>query len=169
MKVSAVSGGPGAATPTKKVSEAKSQAKVRPPPLELRQGLTKEYLQMALTTRVGKSVEDALKVHGLSLSDAVGVDVSAEATSDRIVTGTTAMLGIFARQNPNLSKAELIDKFEQTIRGGIDRGYQEALSILEAVESFDEGIRGLGQRTIELVHEKLDGYFAKLRESIAEK
>jgi len=128
-------------------------------------GIDKEFLQRAITTRIGKAVEETLEANGLSTEGLTGVDWSAEATADRIVAGTTGMLGIFARQNPELSRADLIDKFEATIRGGIAKGYKEALSVLEAVESFDDSIRGLGAETMKRVDSKLDAFFAKLRES----
>jgi len=134
---------------------------------DLRNGVTKEFLQSALTTQIGKNVEAILGKHGLSLNDAAGADWSAEATSNRIVAGTTALLGIFARQNPELSDQELLDRFESTIRAGIDRGYREALGILEAVSTFSPEVRELGQTTIAMSHDKLTAWFSQQRENLA--
>jgi len=166
LKVAAVSTALPSQPTTRRTSYAKESAGATLPPLDLKRGVTKEYLQAALTTRIGKAIEETLQANGLSLDDTVGVDWSADATSDRIVAGTTSLLGIFARQNPNLSRSELVAEFEKTIRGGIAKGYQEALSILEAMSAFDDSVRGLGQETMRLVDKKLDDYFAKLRESI---
>lgn len=134
---------------------------------DLRSGVTKDFLQSALTTEIGKQVQDVLGKHGLSLTDAAGLDWSAEATSDRIVAGTTALLHTFARQNPELSNEELLDRFESTIRSSIDRGYQQALSILEAVSTFSPEVKELGQRTIAMTHDKLTTWFAEQRENLA--
>lgn len=134
---------------------------------DLRSGVTKDFLQSALTTEIGKQVQDVLGKHGLSLTDAAGLDWSAEATSDRIVAGTTALLHTFARQNPELSNKELLDRFESTIRSSIDRGYQQALSILEAVSTFSPEVKELGQRTIAMTHDKLTTWFAEQRENLA--
>lgn len=157
-----------------RIDAARAPAPAQAPPrgavasatFDLRNGVTKDFLQSALTTEIGKQVEGVLGKHGLSLTDAAGLDWSAEATSDRIVAGTTALLGTFARQNPELSNEELLDRFESTIRGGVDRGYQQALSILEAVSSFSPEVRELGQRTIAMTHDKLTSWFAEQRSNL---
>lgn len=133
---------------------------------DLRNGVTKEFLQSALTTEIGKNVQDVLGKHGLSLDDTAGMDWSADATSDRIVAGTTSMLSTFARQNPDLEGEALLDKFETTIRGGIDKGYQQALSILEAVSTFSPEVKELGAKTISMTHDKLTEWFAARKESL---
>lgn len=134
---------------------------------DLRNGVTKDFLQSALTTEIGQQVQDVLGKHGLSLNDASGLDWSAEATSDRIVAGTTSLLGTFARQNPDLSSEALLDKFETTIRNGVDRGYKQALSILEAVSTFSPEVKELGQRTISMTHDKLTSWFAEQRQNLS--
>lgn len=169
---------PSSSQPSRAALEKAQRAYTRPaerpaangaqPKVDLRQGLTREYLQEALTTRVGKAVQDTLAAHGMDINAAVGVDVSPEATSDRIVAGTTSLLGVFARQNPKLSKAELIDKFEATIRPAIKKGYREALDILSGFEEFDSGMRAMTDKTQALVDQKLDSYFADLRKSLDE-
>jgi len=148
--------------PAQKVREASVATS-----FDLRNGVTKEFLQSALTTQIGKNVESMLGKNGLSLYDAVGADWSAEATSDRIVAGTTALLGIFARQNPELSDQELLDRFESTIRQGIDKGYREALGILEAVSTFSPEVRELGHKTMSMSHDKLTTWFAEQRDNLA--
>lgn len=135
---------------------------------DLRTGLTKEYLQEALTTRIGKAVQETLAANGLDINESVGVDFSAEATADRIFRGTTSLLSVFARQNPKLSKSELIDKFEQTIRGGIKKGYDEAVHILSGFAEFDDSVRSLVQSTQDILDKKLTSYFDGLRKQIAE-
>lgn len=167
MKVSAVlTPSPATHAAARRAPVAKDEAGAPRPAVDLRTGVTKEFLQAALTTQIGKAVEETLQTHGMSLQDTVGQDWSAEATSDRIVAGTTALLGVFARQNPDLSKAELVDRFEATIRGGIAKGYEEALSILEGMAAFDPSVRALGQETMRLVGSKLDTWFARVREGL---
>ncbi|MFO0750964.1 MAG: DUF5610 domain-containing protein [Myxococcota bacterium] len=161
---------PARATPAE-ARKAYTRPSVRPsgdkPKLDLRQGLTLEYLQEALTTRVGKAVEEKLAAQGVDLNDAVGVDVSPEATADRIFRGTTSLLATFARQNPKLSQSDLVDKFETTIRGAIKKGYNEAVHILEGFQEFDDKVRGLVQQTQDVLDKKLDTYFADLRSQLA--
>lgn len=131
---------------------------------DLRTGLTAEYLKEALTTRVGQALAEKLKAYGVNLGETAGLDVSAEATADRIFQGTTALLPIFARQNPDLSQSELIDKFEETIRTAVGKGFDEALDILSGFAEFDDGMRAEAERTRGILDMKFDQYFASLRE-----
>lgn len=134
---------------------------------DLKDGVTREFLQSALTTEIGKQVQDVLGRNGISITDAAGLDWSAEATSDRIVVGTTSLLATFARKHPDLQGQELLDAFERTIRRGIDTGYGHALSILEAVSTFSPEVKDLGQRTIAMTHEKLTKWFAEQAQQLA--
>ncbi len=132
--------------------------------LDLRTGLSKEFLQEALSTRVGKALEEKLSAYGIDLNASAGIDMSSDATADRIVQGTTGLLGVFARQNPDLSESELVDKFEQTVRGAVKKGIGEALDILKGFKEFDSGIASMVDDTSRLVDQKFDAYFADLQD-----
>lgn len=86
-------------------------------------------------------------------------DHTAEKTAQRIVDGTTALLGVFSRQHPDLQGNELITEFMKTIRGGIDQGYSEAEGILGDIGAFDiDGVRSGIDETKKLVEEKLKAF-----------
>jgi hypothetical protein len=90
-----------------------------------------------------------------------------EATAQRIVDGTTALFSVFAKQNPNLEGEELIDKFMSTIRGGIEKGYNEAVGILEAIDAFQiDGVESGIQETMRLVDEKLLAFEESMKASL---
>jgi hypothetical protein len=90
------------------------------------------------------------------ISSLVPEEHTAEKTSQRIVDGVTALLPVFAKQNPELEGAELLNRFMETIRGGIDQGYTEAMGILGDIGALDfEGVESGIAETMRLVDEKL--------------
>jgi hypothetical protein len=94
-------------------------------------------------------------------------DTTPEATAERIVSGATSYFEVFKRQNPNLSEEELLNRFLSTIRGGIDRGYSEAVEILEGLGAFEfEGVKNGVEKTRQLVDEKLAAFEAFKREEL---
>lgn len=58
------------------------------------------------------------------------VDVSPQATADRIVSLTTAMFGRYQDSNTELSFADQVTRFVEVISGGIEQGFNEARDIL---------------------------------------
>lgn len=86
-------------------------------------------------------------------------DHTAEKTAQRIVDGTTAMLGVFARQRPDLEGEALISEFMKTIRGGIDSGYRDAAAVLGDIGALEiEGVQSGIEETMRLVEEKLKAF-----------
>ncbi len=84
---------------------------------------------------------------------------TAEKTADRIVAGVTGLLPAFARQNSDLEGEELINKFMDTIKGGIEEGYQSAMGILGDLGAFEfEGVESNIEKTMSLVDEKLNSF-----------
>lgn len=90
-----------------------------------------------------------------------------EATAERIVEGATAFFGAYARQNPELQGEELINGFMETIRGGIDQGFEDAFGTLENIGAFElEGVKDAVLRTKELVEQKLTAYEENMRKRL---
>ena len=90
-------------------------------------------------------------IHGLKPEDH-----TAEKTAQRIVDGSTALLGVFAKQHPELEGSELITEFMKTIRGGIDQGYSEADAILGDIGAYDiSGVKDGIDQTKKLVEQGL--------------
>jgi len=156
-----------AATAHKAYTRQSARPTPKPAP-DLRQGLTPEYLNEALTTRVGKALAEKLKTWGVNLGDTAGLDVSAEATADRTFKGTTALLPFFARQHPELSQAELVDAFEETIRGAVGQGFDEAFDILSGYEELNGDMRAEAERTRGVLDTMYDDYFSSLRKALSD-
>jgi len=86
-------------------------------------------------------------------------DHTPEKTAQNIVDGATALMGVFARQHPELEGEELLSEFMKTIRGGISDGYGQAESILGDIGAFDiDGVKSGIDQTKKLVEEKLKAF-----------
>jgi len=93
-----------------------------------------------------------------------------EATAQRIYDGVTALFSAFQRQNASLENDELIDSFMSTIRGGIQKGYSDALGILEAVGAFAvEGVKEGVEQTRILLESKLSNFEQQMKNPGEEK
>lgn len=88
-----------------------------------------------------------------AIQNAASQDNSAEATAGRIVSLSTSFFEAYQAQHPDDENA--LQNFMETIRSGFERGYQEAVEILQGLEVFDGDIAADIQKTYELV---LQGY-----------
>ena len=84
-----------------------------------------------------------------------GLDVSPEATAERIVNLSTAFFSAFREQHANESDEEALAGFLTTIREGIDRGFSEAREILDGLQVLSGDIAANIDSTYDLVQEKL--------------
>lgn len=87
-----------------------------------------------------------------------GLDVSPEATAERIVSMTTAMYARYQEANPQLEGAELIDRFVDVIAGGIEQGFAEARDILDGLGVLGGDIAANIDTTFELVQQGLQAF-----------
>lgn len=94
-------------------------------------------------------------------------EVTPEATADKIVQGATSFFDIFAKQNPDLQGEDLINKFMETIKGGIQTGYDQASQILDDAGAFQfDGVKGGIEKTKGLIEEKLKAWEAHKRKEL---
>lgn len=87
-----------------------------------------------------------------------GLDVSPEATADRIVSLTTGLFARYQEANPELQGAALIDRFVDVIGGGIEQGFAEAREILDGLGVLEGDIATNIDLTFDLVMEKLEQF-----------
>ena len=87
------------------------------------------------------------------------IDVTPEATADRIVGFALGMKGIFSRQSPQLGHEELLARFETEIRRGITDGFGHARGVLGGLELLNGEISSNVDLTWDLVQNKLDEFF----------
>jgi hypothetical protein len=90
-----------------------------------------------------------------------GLDVSPEATAERIVSLSTAFFGAYQEANPELNQEDALNQFVDVIRGGIDQGFAEAREILEGLNVLEGDIATNIDLTYDLVQQGLDNFLAQ--------
>ena len=112
----------------------------------------------AATEKINEILEPDLGPRALDNAVESGLDVSPEATADRIVSLTTGLFSRFQEANPELQGSELVDHFTDVIGGGILQGFGEAREILDGMGALTEDIAGNIDQTYNLVVEKLEQF-----------
>lgn len=114
-----------------------------------REPLTLVY--SAAIANINEILEPSLGPQAIEAAYESGLDVSPEATAERIVSLTTGMFARYMDANPDLSGAELVDRFVDVIGGGILQGFEEARGILDDMGVLEGDIASNIDRTYELV------------------
>ena len=104
---------------------------------------------------INKELEADLGDNAIQKGYEAGIDVSPEATADRILSFSTGLFSLFQQQHPSLSETEQVDRFIDVIGGGIDQGFAEAREILDGVGVLKGEIAENIDKTYDLVQEGL--------------
>jgi len=126
---------------------------------------TDAQMRLAQDLVVGRSQAEIEKLFadiGVDVDESPGTDWSAEATAQRIFDFATAFYQKFADDNPDLDEGSKITAYEDEIRGAIERGFSEAIEILEGMQVPGE-VLDTANETMTLLSEKLDRFFGDLR------
>ncbi|MBL6986132.1 MAG: DUF5610 domain-containing protein [Methylobacter sp.] len=108
---------------------------------------------------VNKALEGDLGPNAIQKSYDSGLDVSPQATADRIVQFSTAFFDKYQANHPEQSTEEALNSFTTLIGGGIDKGFKEARDILEGLNVLKEGNIGTNiDATYELVQKGLKAF-----------
>jgi hypothetical protein len=83
------------------------------------------------------------------------LDISPEATADRIVSMSTAFFSIYREQNSEMSDEEAAQAFADIIGGGIDTGFVEAREVLDGLSVLEGDIASNIDTTFDLVQKGL--------------
>lgn len=87
-----------------------------------------------------------------------GLDMSPEATAERIVSLSTAFFGSYQQQHPELSQEEALTQFIDIISRGINTGFAEARNILSGLHVLEGDIADNINLTYDLVQHKLASF-----------
>lgn len=87
-------------------------------------------------------------------------DNSAEATAARIVSLSTAFYDSYAAQHPGDDPEQLATNFVNLIRGGFEKGFNEAKDILQGLQVFSGDIESGVMKTFDLVNQGYDDFLA---------
>lgn len=102
-----------------------------------------------------------------ALQSAAAQDNSAEATAGRILSITTGFFDLYAAQRPQDDPDEVAKDFVKLIRGGFEKGFNEAKEILQGLEVFNGDVESGVMKTYELVHKGLDDFLASKLKPVA--
>ncbi len=87
---------------------------------------------------------------------------SPETTAEQVVTAGTIAFGAFQETNPELSLEDQLTQFISLISIGIDEGFAEARSILEAAAVLESENEDSLYATYQLIQEKLTAFVDRL-------
>lgn len=87
-----------------------------------------------------------------------GVDTSAEATAERIVSFATQFFSVHQEQNSNMTFDEQLNSFMEIIGGAIDQGFDEAKDILSGLKVLEGDIADGVEQTYSLVQQGLQAF-----------
>ena len=91
-----------------------------------------------------------------------GLDVSPEATANRILSFSTGLFSLYQKQHPELDQQAQVTSFLDIIGGGIDKGFTEAKDILKGLGVLEGDIASNITKTYDLVQEGLKAFREKL-------
>jgi len=127
-----------------------------------------EPLALLLKSAI-EGINDALQAtHGDNAIQAAydsGLDVSPEATAERIVSLSTAFFSSYQQQHPELSQEEAVSAFVDVISGGIDQGFAEAREILDGLQVLEGDIASNIDKTYDLVQSGLASFLESYNNS----
>ncbi len=107
---------------------------------------------------INEELAPTLGENAIERSQEQGLDVSPEATAERIVSLTTAMFSRYQDSHPDDALAGQVDDFLGLIGGGIDQGFAEAREILDGLGVLEGDIAANIDRTYALVQEGLESF-----------
>lgn len=95
-----------------------------------------------------------------AISAKMSEDNSPEATAERILSLSTGFFDAYAAQHPNDEPDQLATDFVNLIRGGFEKGFNEAKEILQGLKVFSGDIESSIMKTFELVSKGYDEFLA---------
>ena len=130
-------------------------------------GVKDDPLSLVLSSaidRINEFLAPELGDNAIQKAADSGLDVSPEATAERIVSLATASYDAFVERHPKEDESAVLTKFIDIISSGIEAGFNEARDILEGLDVLDGGIASNIDQTFDLVNEKLAAFDAMIRD-----
>ncbi|MCL2830602.1 MAG: DUF5610 domain-containing protein [Betaproteobacteria bacterium] len=110
--------------------------------------------------RINEALSPDLGPEAIQTAAASGVDASPEATAGRILSISTGFFDAYAAQNPGKDRDQLATDFVALIRGGFEKGFNDAKNILDGLGVLKGDIAEGIQRTFDLVQKGYDDFLA---------
>lgn len=107
---------------------------------------------------INEALKETLGDNAIQNAYDSGLDISPDATAERIVSLSTAFFGSYHKQHPELSQDEALIKFTDIVSGGIDTGFGDARNILSGLKVLEGDIASNIDLTYDLVQQKLTAF-----------
>ena len=114
---------------------------------------------------INEALQETLGDNAIQNTYDSGLDVSPEATADRIVSLSTAFFGAYQEANPDLDQEQALTAFIDVIRGGIEQGFSEARDVLDSLSVLEGDIATNIDSTYDLVLEGLSAFVANFNQA----
>ncbi|NYE62408.1 hypothetical protein FHW58_003623 [Duganella sp. 1224] len=121
-----------------------------------------EPLSVVLKTAL-TGINEALKNDGYgddAIQNAMSQDNTPEGTAGRIVSLSTGFFEAYKQQHPGEDEGELLNKFMDTIKSGMERGFKEAREVLQGLNVLNGDIASNIDKTYELVQKGYADFIA---------
>ena len=105
---------------------------------------------------INEALKETMGDNAIQTAYDSGIDVSPEATAERIVSLSTAFFGQYTELHPEMDQDEALAAFTEIIRGGIDKGFAVAREILSGLNVLEGGIAENIDKTYALVQDGLE-------------
>jgi hypothetical protein len=105
-----------------------------------------------------EGINDLLGENAIQDASESGLDVSPEATAERIVSMSTAFFPSYLDQHPEMTEQEAAEEFTQLIGQGIDNGFSEAREILAGLKVLEGDVAANIDTTYTLTQEGLQTF-----------
>ncbi|UTW01742.1 DUF5610 domain-containing protein [Amphritea atlantica] len=112
-------------------------------------------LYRTAVTELNKILETDLGPSAIQQVYDSGVDVSPEATAERIISMNSKFFSSYQEQHPEMDYETQVKTFITLISGGIAQGFTEAREILDGLQVLEGDIATNIDTTYDLVQEKL--------------
>lgn len=126
---------------------------------------SQELLTRTVLDALNQKLEASFGPNAIQTAYEQGLDVSPQATADRIVQGATGLFARFSEKYADLTDSERLDSFLTTIRSGIEQGFKEARDILEGLNVLQGEIASNIDETYSLVQQGLDNFKASFEQT----
>lgn len=113
---------------------------------------------------INKELEPVLGENAAQKTYDSGIDVSPEATAERIVSFATKFYGRYEKMTPDMDEQERLDSFLKIIGGAIDQGFSEAKDILKGLNVYEGEIESNVDATYDYVLKGLAQFRERMEE-----
>ncbi len=150
--------------PVSVASKAKAELNASIVQASLSVSISSSNDQMSVVLKTALTgINEALKKDGFgddAIQNAMSQDNTPEGTAGRIVSLSTGFFEAYKQQHPGEDEGELLNKFMDTIKSGMERGFKEARDVLDGLKALNGDIASNIDKTYALVQKGYADFIA---------